>query len=95
MVEELATKQYYRGRRLTATNVVQEASEALAESRAANIYYTMPGVTKVTIVVREQPQESSYFEALLEPRGVRGLYLIKTLYQDYTIFNIQYLSISF
>ena len=48
----------------------------------------------MTIVVREQLQESSYFEALLEPMGVRSLLLQKTPYQDCTIFNIQYLSIS-
>ena len=41
-----------------ATNVGKEASEALVESRAADIYYTTPKVTKVTAVVREQSQGS-------------------------------------
>jgi hypothetical protein len=53
-----------------AMDVAQEASEALAESREQPTSTTTPRITKVTIVVREQSQESSYFEALPEPRGV-------------------------
>ena len=45
----------------------------------------------MTIAVREQPRESSYFEALPEPRGVRSLLLIKTPCQDCIIFNIELL----
>ena len=44
----------------------------------------------MTVVVRGQSRESSYFEALPEPEGVRSLLSIKTPCQDCTIFNIQY-----
>jgi len=56
-----------------ATNVVREASELLSSWqvwRAADTCYTTPRITKVTIVVREQSREGSYFEAPPEPRGV-------------------------
>jgi hypothetical protein len=53
--------------------------------RAANTYYTTPRITNLTIVVREQSRESSYFEALPKLGGVRSLLSIKIPCKDCTI----------
>ena len=72
-----------------AMNVVQEASEALTnlESVRHLLHHAKDyegDDSSEGAVAREQPRESSYFEALLEPQGVGGRSLLCT------IFNIQY-----
>jgi hypothetical protein len=80
-----------------ATDVVQEASEALAKSKSSRhlLHHAKDHEdddSSEGAVAREQPRESSYFEALQEPRGVggRSLLSIKTPCLLCTIFNIQY-----
>ena len=55
----------------------------------STLYYTTLRITNLTIVVREQSRESSYFEALLKLGGVRNLLSIKTPAKTilYSIFN--------
>jgi len=66
---------------------VQEASEALAESgEQPTSNYTTPRITKVTVVVREQSQESSYFKALLDPG--RGAYFQLKHHAYYVLYSI-------
>jgi len=92
VLKELATKSYYRRREAYGAECGIRGFGGLGGiERASDIYYTTPRIAKVTIAMREQSQKSSYFEALLDPKGRGGTYFqlkYHAYYILYSIFNI-------